>query len=145
MTQWVPVHEGVPESLEWEEVGNLRGPRGPRGSEVLPYTMSGGLAVRPGTAAFPVAGGPFLIATVAAMVGTGPVGSDIVLDVRVSGVSIYAPQAQPRIPSGQRTAVIGPHTPTTLTEGDYVTVDVVSVGDVLPGADLTVVIRLDQP
>jgi hypothetical protein len=145
MTGWTPVREGLADPPQWSPVGSVRGPQGPPGDawEVLPYTMSGVLTVREGTAPFPISGGTFAVESVAAMVGGVPVGSPIIADVRVNGASIYTdPAARPTIPSGTRVATVGAHPERTVTAGDYFTVDVVQVGLGVPGADLTAVVRL---
>lgn len=145
MSGWTPVREGVTDAPDWSPVGNIRGPKGDPGDswEVLPYTMAGVLTVRPGTAPFPVSGGTFAVESVAVMVGGVPVGGPVVVDVCVNGVSIYpTDSARPTVPDGGRTAVVGAHTPLTVTDGDYFTVDVAQVGSVLPGMDLTAVVRL---
>lgn len=106
--------------------------------------MTGDLFVRPPGAPLPIAGGPYRIERVALAVGTAPVGGDVVVDIYVNGVSIYAdPAARPRVLGGTDRGVIGAPTITEVSEGDLLTVAVVAVGDAIPGADLTLVVLLE--
>lgn len=76
-----------------------------------------------------------------ASVGTAPTGAlDLVVDVNKNGTTVFTSQAfRPTIAvttftSGKVTAI----NETTFLDGDYLTIDVDSVGTVVPGADLVV-------
>lgn len=82
-----------------------------------------------------------VIGKVRASVGTAPVGAPVVIDVNVNGNSIYANQAQrPSIAAGAFTATSTPGF--AVSAGDFITVDIDSVGTTNPGADLTVTITI---
>lgn len=82
-----------------------------------------------------------VIGKVRAAVGTAPTGSPVVIDVNVNGSSIYADQEQrPSIAAGAYTAVSTPGF--AVSAGDYITVDIDSVGTTNPGADLTVTVSI---
>lgn len=113
--------------------------------ENAPFTQPGTLAVKTGTARFPIHGGTYAIDTILAMVGTAPTGASIVIDIKKNGVSIYGtPANRPTIAAGSNSATVGAHTATTVTTGDYLTVDIVSVGSTIAGADLVAHIRLKR-
>lgn len=122
---------------QWREVGKVGFPF------VVPFSYNGILAARPGRSRFPITGGPWNVVDVAAALNVAPEGGDVVLDVRVNGVSIYADQEnRPRISADATLATVGAHTPTTVTDGDYLVVDIDEVGTTVPGADLVVTVRL---
>jgi hypothetical protein len=133
---------------QWRPVGSIRGPAGQTGPswEVLPFSMQGSLRVMSGAGRYPIKGGTYRLETVAATVEVPPLGTAIVVDVRVNGVSIYAghDDRRPTIQPGQHDADVGAHNPTIVTDGGYVNVDVVAVGSVLPGQFLVVAARLQQ-
>lgn len=138
MSGWAPVGSTEP---HWVPLGTVQGPPGET-LVVLPYTMSGALVEKTGAAPLPIMGGPYEILDVAAMVGSGPIGSPVVLDVNVNGVSIYDdPADQPTIAPGTTAAVAGAPALDEVGDGDAFTVDVDQPGSV-PGANLTVVVRL---
>lgn len=134
--------------LAWRPVGSIRGPEGKPGAswEVPSFSMQGNLRVLTGAGRYPIAGGTFRLETVAAVVETPPLGSPVIIDVRVNGVSVYAgqPDRRPTIQPGQHTAVVGQHNPTIVSDGGHLNVDVVAVGSILTGGFLVVVPRLQQ-
>jgi len=84
-----------------------------------------------------------------ATVGTAPTGSDIQIDVKRNGASVFSVPLV--IPAGSTTAVATPGVLThtfndygsnwnlaLLDPGDYLTVDILAVGSTFAGADLTV-------
>lgn len=133
---------------QWRPVGSIRGPEGKQGPswEVPSFSMQGTLRVLTGAGRYPIKGGTYRLETVAATVEGPPLGSPIIVDVKVNGVSIYAGNLdrRPTIMPGTRDAVVGAHNPTIVSDGGYVNVDVVAVGDVLPGQFLVVAPRLQQ-
>jgi hypothetical protein len=132
----------------WRPVGSIRGPEGRQGPswEVLPFSMQGTLRVLTGAGRYPIKGGSYRLETVAATVEVPPLGSPVVVDVRVNGLSIYAghPERRPTIAPGQHNAVVGAHNPTIVLDGGYVNVDIIAVGATLPGQFLVVAARLQQ-
>lgn len=117
----------------------------PATSEVVPFTYGGILSVKTGTARFPIAGGTFEIQSVAAAVGTAPTGAAIIVDVNKNGTTIFSTQAnRPTIAASGNTATVGAIGVTSLTTGDYLTVDIDQIGSSAAGQDLTVSIRLQR-
>ena len=75
-------------------------------------------------------------------VGTPPVGGFVVVDVNKNGTSVFTNQNnRPKIAAGEHTDAAIPDI-TSLVPGDYLTVDIDSVGTTDPGADLTVSVTL---
>lgn len=132
----------------WRPVGSIRGPAGPAGPALvfLPFSMQGQVRVVSGLGRFPVVGGTYRVETVAATVEAAPLGSPIVVDVLVNGASIYAghPERRPAIASGATLATVGAHNPITVSDGDYVNVNVAAVGSLLSGHYLVVAVGLQQ-
>lgn len=138
MGVWTP--ENPPP--QWHNVGDIVG----LSWEVVPFSMQGQVRAIAGIGRFPIADGVYRVASVAATVEDAPVGADLVLDVKVNGLSIYSghPEDRPTIPDGGNTAVVGAHTDTTVAGGGYLNVDVLDVGTVLPGRFLVVAVRLQR-
>jgi hypothetical protein len=112
----------------------------PLAQQTFPYTFTGILSPAAGQARYYNDTGRTLILTsIRAAVGTPPVGGPITVDVHRNGASIFtSPQAQPSIGDGQHTAWAGAAVP--FAPGDYLTVDVDTVGTTTPGSDLTVTV-----
>lgn len=116
------------------------GPAGPVGTHAL-FQRAGSLVVQSGTSRYYFETQAH-IGTVRASVGTSPTGAPVTVDLNVNGVSIFTDQSKrPSIAPGQFTAV-GNQGVTPIFPGDYITVDVDSVGTTQPGADLTVSVTL---
>ena len=84
----------------------------------------------------------YVVEKIRISVGTAPTGADLIADVNLNGVSVFASQAaRPRIVAGQN---VGSVTPTNLVVNvdQYLTVDVDQVGSTEPGADIVVQIRM---
>lgn len=115
--------------------------RAPNMSVVPPHAVKGTVATGTGGHRwYNDTGQPLTIRSVRASVGTAPTGADLIVDVNVSGSTIWSTQAnRPAIPAGTNTsgAVTAINT-TTIPAGGFVTVDVDAVGSTVPGADLTV-------
>lgn len=92
-------------------------------------------------------GDSLVVYGVRASVGTPPAGATpIRVDVNRNGTTIFSNQTnRPAIAAGQSTSglVTAIGVP-SWDEGDYLTVDVDSVGDTTPGADLTVQIVVEK-
>lgn len=112
---------------------------------VLTYSVVGSLAVLTGTSRQPIIGGTYSIDSVMAMVGTAPAGASVIVDVVKNGTTIYGTQAnRPAIAAGSSSATGGTASTTSVTTGDYLTVDIDQVGSSTPGADLTVAVSLKR-
>lgn len=111
--------------------------------ESYQFSHGGELGVMVGTSQLPVEGGTFSIVSVAARVGTAPTGSNVVVDIKKNGTSIFvSPADRPTIVAGANAATVGSWGNTTLTSGDYLSVDITQVGSTTPGSNLVVPIRL---
>jgi hypothetical protein len=76
-------------------------------------------------------------------VGTPPQGAALVVDVHLSGTTIFGDQsARPTIAADAHSGMAGIPTVTVLPGGGYLTVDVDQVGSTVPGSDLSVVLSL---
>jgi len=83
------------------------------------------------------------ITTVRASVGSPPSNQPVIVDVNKNGTTIYTTQAnRPSIASGSNTITAAPDI-TSLSAGDYLTVDIDQVGSGSAGADLVVSITLN--
>jgi hypothetical protein len=108
--------------------------------QVQIFTVPGTLSVGTGRAKFYIPG-PITLGNVRASVGTAPTGSSIIIDVNKNGSSVFTTNSKPQIFAGQ--TLVSTSTPniTEFTTGDYITVDVDTVGSLNPGMDLTVQIE----
>jgi hypothetical protein len=110
--------------------------------QVQIFTVPGNLSTGVGRARFYMPGA-MTLSNVRASVALAPIGSDIVIDVNKNGTTVFTTQAnRPRIFAGQTTVATATPNVTTLAHGDYITVDIDSVGSITPGSDLTVQIEL---
>lgn len=113
--------------------------------ENIPFSYAGALALKVGTSRYPITGGTFQIQTIAAMVGTAPTGAAVIVDVNKNGTSIFGTQAnRPTVAVSANAAVVGAFTATTVTVGDYLTIDVDQIGSTVAGSDLVVAVRLQR-
>ena len=113
--------------------------------EPMDFSRAGELSIMVGTTERPIYGGTFAFASIVARVGTAPTGSAIILDVLKNGTSIFlTPGDRPTIAVGQKVATVGSWGNASVTDGDYVTVDILQVGSTTPGSDLVVPIRLGK-
>lgn len=120
----------------------LTGVQGPPGVGVCTFSMPGALIVKTG-ASRQYFESSFTIVTVRASVNTPSVGSSIICDVKKNGTTIYTTQAdRPTIAAGTNTATANNPDITSISPGDYLTVDVVQIGSTTAGADLTVTVTV---
>jgi len=114
--------------------------------EVCAFSKGGTLTTGTGTFRFPIKGGTFAIVSIAAMVGTAPTGgTTLKVDVNKNGTTIFGTQAnRPIWTASANAATVGTHSVTSVTDGDYLTVDIDDVGSTVAGADLVVVVRLQR-
>lgn len=111
--------------------------------ENCPFSHGGALTVKTGVSRYPIKGGTWEVVSVAAMINTAPTGAAVIVDVNKNGTSIFGTQAnRPTIAVSTNSATVGAFTATTLTDGDYLTVDIDQIGSTVAGSDLTVVIRM---
>jgi len=109
--------------------------------QVQVFTVPGTLSVGTGRAKFYIPG-PITLGNVRASVGTAPTGADITIDVNKNGTTVFTTQTnRPKIFAGQ--TLVSTSTPniTEFTTGDFITVDIDSIGSLNPGSDLTVQIE----
>lgn len=107
------------------------------------FAFSKGGTLTTGTGAFKIyndTGETLTIKSVRASVGTAPTGASIVVDINVSGTTIFTTQGnRPTITAGNTTSgKVTNHDVTTIADGAYFTVDLDAVGSTVAGADLTV-------
>ena len=113
--------------------------------ELVQFAAAGTLTTGVGGFRFPVKGGTFQIVSVAAMVDTAPTGASVIIDVNKNTSSIYGTQGnRPTIAASAFAATVGAHTATTVTDGDYLKVDIDQIGSTIAGANLVVAIRLQR-
>lgn len=125
------------------------GPQGPQGAtgpeaEIpIVFNRSGNLSVSTGAGGFPA---PFActIIGVNGFVATAPSGAAAVFDINRNGTTIFGNQSlRPRANDGSTTvSETTGMTVTSLAAGDVLTVDVDSVGSIVAGANLTLVVRV---
>lgn len=108
-------------------------------------SKSGDLTTGAGVSRYPIKGGTFSVLSVAAMVNTAPTGASVIVDVNKNGTTIYGTQGnRPTVAISGTSATVGAHAATTVTDGDYLTVDIDQIGSTVAGSDLVVVVRLQR-
>lgn len=107
------------------------------------FSLDGISYVKTGLLRFPVVGGTYTIEAVTATVATAPTGASLIVDVRKNGTTIYSGgTGRPAIAVSTNSANGGTPSTTSVTSGDYLTVDVAQVGSTVAGADLVVIVHL---
>jgi len=112
-------------------------------SNAATFSQVGDLVVGVGTFKLPFTLDAEII-SVALAVGTSPTGADLIVDINKNGVTLFTTQAnRPRIVDADADGVGAEAVPdvTSISEGQYLTVDIDQIGSTLAGADLTVVIE----
>lgn len=122
--------------------GDVRGPAGPEGPPggLVEINMSyaGALAVVTGKIRW-YASKPYSISKVLISVGTAPTGAGITVDVKKNGTTIFTtPSNRPTIPADAFFDESATPDVTSIIAGDYLTVDIVSVGSTILGENLGV-------
>lgn len=136
--------------MGWDVVGNIKGPAGTAGATgptemYATFTFPGNLSVKIGQARFPIVGSTWTIVSATATVGTAPTTQAIIVDVNKNGTTIFSTQAnRPQIAVGANSGTSGAPNTTSITSGDYLTVDIDQVGSGTPGADIVVVVKLTR-
>lgn len=111
--------------------------------ETYVFAVTGALAVAAGKSRIYLEGS-YKVESVRASVNTAPAGAAVTVDVNKNGATIFTTQAdRPAIAAAGFTALGGASgLAATFATGDYLTVDIDTVGTTTAGADLTVCIRL---
>ena len=132
-----PVLEIVHEQtafLEFEGAGLPGAPgRDAAGVGSMPFSRLGPMFVSTGAQRFPFAY-PFRALSLSVTLGTAPAVGDFVLVLNRNG----APWVTATVVDGTTAATVG--IDEDLLAGDYLTVDITSVGSIQPGADLTAIL-----
>lgn len=95
---------------------------------------------------YPIKGGTFQIVSIAVAAASAGATGTLFVDVNKNGTTIYGTQSnRPAITSGSTNgiATVGAHTATTVTDGDWITVDIEGTWTGVTGP-LTVVIRMQR-
>lgn len=111
----------------------------------LPYTVLGNLSPASGTLPIYVED-DMIIDSVRASVGTAPVGGGgVVIDILLDGTtSVFSDiSLNPTIPVGENTGISIPDN-NIFPKGHFITMDVLSVGSTVAGADLVVQVKAHQ-
>lgn len=99
-----------------------------------------------GTAKYPIKGGTFQVQTIAVAAASPVATGTLFVDVNKNGSTIYGTQGnRPAITSGSTDgiATVGAHTATTVTDGDWLTIDVEGTWTGSPGT-ITIVVRMQR-
>lgn len=124
-----------------EVSAGVGGAMGPSGTTLLTLGIRNNLVVGVGVIPLPV---PFTknIHGVQVAMGTAPEGADAVFDVLKNETSIFPTAAKPAVPDGTKLGAVAVPDDVVLTAGDVLTIDVVQIGSVTPGANATIVIEV---
>lgn len=108
----------------------------------VPFSLAGTCETFTGATRFYVSGS-YTISDVRIGVSTAPTGASLIVDVNKNGTTIFGTQAnRPTIAVSTFTASSTGMSVTSLTSGDYITVDCDQIGSTVAGSDLVVVITL---
>jgi hypothetical protein len=125
--------------LSWMEPNGAW--RAPNLGRTYTFAKAGTLVAGVGTfAVYNDSGVPLTIRSVRATVNTAPTGAAVIVDVNLSGTTIFTTQAsRPTIAAGTKTSgKVTSMNVTTIPDGGYLTVDVDQIGSTIAGADLLV-------
>lgn len=114
-------------------------------TKLVPYSYTGTLAVTVGTfRLYNDMGATWTITGVRASVGTAPAGASVIVDVHKNGTTIFTTQAnRPTIAAATNTSGnVTNMDVTTVTAGEYLTIDIDQIGSTTAGADLTVQVEV---
>jgi hypothetical protein len=115
------------------------------GSRIQSFSSSGNIMIESGThRLYNDTTSAWTIMSVRASIGSAPSGSSVIVDIKVSGTTIFTNQAnRPTIAAaGVTSGKITNMDVTAVPAGSYLTVDVAQVGSTIPGSDLTVQIEV---
>lgn len=119
----------------------------PNLGETIIVGLDGTLSITTGNRRWPNLTGKTLTITAMSLqlTGAGPVGADFIVDVNKNGTTIYSTQAnRPKVTDGTSApAYVTPTLPNDLdiAAGDYLTVDIDSVGTTTPAASFILIIK----
>jgi collagen type VII alpha len=112
---------------------------------VLPASLGGTATLRTSPVRLIVPTGTYTISEVRIMCGTAPTGAALTVDILKNGTTIYSGgTGRPSIAAGTNSATDGTPSTTSVTAGDYFTVQIVNIGSTVAGADLSVQIELTR-
>lgn len=116
---------------------------GPRGESMVTYGKAGVCAIVAGKIRyrFPFAA---TILGVSLAVDVAPTGADIIVDVNKNGTTIFTNQAnRPRIVAGAfgTASEVTNMDITSVSAGDYITIDIDQVGSTVAGSDFSAFVR----
>lgn len=114
------------------------------GEMQLEFGASGAMTVRTGTIRRPIKGGTYTIVGVTATLGTAPTGATTFkVDVNKNGTTIFTTQGnRPIFTASTNITDSGTPDVTSVTDNDYITVDIDAIGSTVGGSDLSVIVRL---
>jgi hypothetical protein len=113
--------------------------------KILPYSNTGTLTVLTGThRIYNDSGQTWTIISVRASVGTAPTGASVIIDVNKNGTTIFSTQAnRPTIAvSGNTSGLVNTMSTTSVTNGEYLTIDIDQIGSTIAGGDLTLQVEV---
>ncbi len=114
-------------------------------NQIQSFSSTGTLAVQAGVhRLYNDTGATWTIKGVRSSVGTAPTGSSIIVDVKLSGTTIFTTQAnRPAIAASAFTSgKVTNMDVTAVPDGSYLTVDIAQVGSSVAGADLCVQVEI---
>lgn len=143
---YLPAADGIAVDISTLDRTSLYAPPIPAGSlpsravEVYTFTYSGPIRVYSGKGRLYLEG-PYAMINTRLALGT-PADRDIIVDLKKNGESVYTtPQI---IPAGEYTSVADDRSTTTFAKDDYITLDILQIGQYQTGNDLTATIRLKR-
>ena len=110
------------------------------GGVISNFTQQGVLATGTGVSKLPFTMNASIVSVLLA-VDTSPTGAALIVDVNKNGTTIFTTQAnRPTVPDADADGVGAEATPdvTSITAGEYLTVDIDQVGSTVAGSDLVV-------
>lgn len=108
---------------------------------VLTFTVSGSLITGTGQSRW-YAPDALTINNVLVSVGTAPTGSSLIFDVNKNGTTVFTTQAnRPTITASSNTDLTSAPDVTSLSAGDYLTIDIDQIGSTVAGANAVVQIK----
>lgn len=112
---------------------------------LLMITLPGPATVRAGGTKIPVPTGTYTISEVRAAIETAPTGASLILDVNKNGTTIYSGgTGRPTIAASATQGTDGTPSTTTVSGGDYFTVDIDQIGSTVAGTNVSVLIELTR-
>lgn len=109
--------------------------------ERVDFSLVGSVTAGSGTLYVPIHGGTFTIKSIAARLRVAGTGTTTILDVKKNGTTIFGTAGnRPTFAISGQLATTGAWSTTTVTTGDYLSIDVVQAGT--GATDLTLGVRL---